>query len=214
MKRIISMILALLLLTASASAEIVGRAGNDYIHRWIAPNGQALYFVSAEAEPFVHMEDVNFDGVEDVVAMTFAGASNFGAEFFVWDDGRYEAVTHDGADALVNYTLHPGTGLVETYVQDGWAGVLHTRMLWRWRGSRLELVGTASGAAASLTTYDGNLTTEITDNSMVRLRVWDNLSPDREPLMDIIVSMEDEEAVSAGLDEERRELWQELMYWD
>ena len=214
MKKLFLTLLALMTVAHAARADIVGQAGDDYIHQWIAPNGQALYFVSAEMEPLAHMEDVNFDGAEDVVVVTSAGASNLGAEFFVWADGRYEPVTHFGADALTNYTLYPEAGLVETYVQEGWAGVLHTRMLWRWNDSHLELVGTASGAAASMTTYDGRLTTVITDHSMVRLQVWDNLSPNREQLMDIIVYAEDEEAVSAGLEEERRELWQELMYWD
>lgn len=214
MKRFFSMMLALLLLTGSARAEIVGQAGDDYIHQWIAPNGQALYFVSAEMEPFVHMEDVNFDGVEDVVAMTVAGASNYGAEFFVWDDGQYVPAIHFGVDALVNYTLHPEVGLVETYVQEGWAGVLHTRRLWRWEGYNLVQVAIAYSDVLSTMTEGDNLVTEVTDYSKVRLRVRDTSSSIDTLLMDVTVPVDDEQAVTAALEEERRVLWEDLLLWE
>ena len=209
MKRFLPLLLALMMLVPVARAEIVGRAGDDYIHQWIAPNGQALYFVSPEEEPYIHMEDVNFDGVEDVVATIFRGASNFGAEFFVWDGATYVPVAHTGADSLVNHTLYPELGLVETYVQEGRAGALHTRQLWRWNGTELELVRTASGGEVSTMTFEGDLITVVTDNTLVRLRVRDHLSGGEEPLLDMTVSYgDDTDALEAALEEENRVFWQ------
>lgn len=211
MKRVFLTLLALLTLASTARAEIVGRAGDDYIHQWIAPNGQALYFVSQEEEPYVHMEDVNFDGVEDVVASTFHGASNFGAEFFVWDGGFYVPVRHSGADTLVNYGLYPEAGLVETYVQEGRAGALHTRQLWRWKGTELELVRTATGSDVSTMTFEGDLVIVVTDNTLVRLRVRDHLSGGEEPTLDMTVSYGDgTDTLEAALEEENRVFWQGL----
>ena len=218
MKRFFLVLLAALMLIPAARAEIVGRAGDDYIHQWIAPNGQALYFVSPEEEPYVRMEDVNFDGIEDVVAMTFRGASNFGAEFFVWDGGAYVPVTHTGADSLVNHELYPEWGLVETYVQEGWAGALHTRQLWRWNGAALELVRTASGSEVSTTTIEDRVVTVVTDDNLVRLRVWDDLNRSTENgatgptlLMDMVVPLHDSEALLAADREENRVLWEGLL---
>ena len=212
MKRLLTVLCVLLAVATSARAEIVGRAGDDYIHRWMAPNGQAVYFVSPESEPYVHMEDVNFDGIEDIVAMTFRGASNFGAEFFVWNGTAYEPVAHVGADALVNHELYPELGLVGTYVQEGWAGALHTKQLWRWKGTELELVRTASGSEVSDMTFEGDLITVVTDTTLVWLRVWDNLNGTDGPalLMDMTVSHADEAALLAALREEERILWQGL----
>lgn len=214
MKRLLTVLCVLLTVVSSARAEIVGQAGDDYIHRWIAPNGQALYFVSAEMNPPVHMEDVNFDGVEDVVIMTSAGASNFGAEFFVWADGRYEDATHFGVDALTNYTLHPEAGLVETYVQEGWAGLLHTTRFWRWEGCNLVQVAVANSDVWNAMTEGDNLVTEITDYSRARLRVWDTSSSVTTLLMDATVPVDDEQAVSAALEEERRVLRENLLIWE
>ena len=216
MKRITTVLLALLLAASSARAEIVGRAGDDYIHQWMAPNGQALYFVSPEEEPYVHMEDVNFDGVEDVVASTIRGASNFGAEFFVWDGRAYVPVTHSGTDTLVNYTLYPELGLVETNIQESWA--LHTKQLWRWHGTALELVRTASRDEMSAMTVEDRVVTTVTDGNLVRLRVWDSLNRSRENgvtgstlLMDQLVSLENMEALLAAEKEEDRVFWEGLM---
>ena len=217
MKRLLSMLAALMLLMPVARAEIVGLAGDDYIHRWEAPNGQSLYFVSREEEPYVLMKDVNFDGVDDVVVTTFIGASNFGAEFFVWDGWQYVPVAHFGSDSLVNHTLYPETGLVETDVQEGLAGALHTRMLWRWQGTDLELIRTATGSEVTMMTVEGDLTTLVTDSGQLQLRVTDNLNLTERNgvispavLLEITVSAHDEEALSAARQEELRVFWEGL----
>ena len=88
----------------SAGAEIVGRtAEGDFIHRYLASNGQELFFVSMEREPPVNREDVNGDGVDDLVVYTAIGASNYFVEFFVWDGEKYVMAQHGGrrADQLL-----------------------------------------------------------------------------------------------------------------
>ena len=175
MKRFFSILLALLMLVSVAQAEVVGRAGNDFIYRWIAPNGQELYFVSKEEEPYVLMKDVNFDGVEDVVVTTFRGAANFGVEFFVWDRGGYVMAEHPGEDSLVNYDLYPEEGLIMTGVSDGVVG--NTKELWRWNGTHLERIRHAVAGPLETIAFDDDLMIQTTDHSLVRVRIWDDLHP-------------------------------------
>lgn len=217
MKRLLPLLIALLLLTASARAEIVGRAADDYIHRWEAPNGQMLYFVSREEEPWPHMVDVNFDGVEDVAVTTFRGASNFGVAFFVWDGGAYVPVEHPGADKLVNYELIPEAGLLLTGTSDGMAGAWNTKQLWRWNGTSLTLVRSAASGPVETVAFEGERMIQTTDNGRVRIRVWDDLNPatydgvtSAALLFDATVSMDDEETLRNALDEERRILLEGL----
>lgn len=218
MKRLLSLLTALLLLCPAARAEIVGLAGDEYIHQWVAPNGQPLYFVSREPEPYVRMEDVNFDGVDDVIVTTFIGASNFGVVFFVWDGEAYVPVTPPGEEVLMNYNLRPQLGLVETGVSEGPGGVMSTRKIWRWRGTELELMRTASGSEVTATTIDGDIMTTVTDRSLVRLRVWDELNPVEENgaisaalLMDVTVEYRDEDALQAAMQTVEDVLWDGLL---
>ena len=209
MKRFCAMLAVLLMVVCSAQAEIVGRAGDQYIHSWTAPNGQTLYFVSQEQEPYVHMEDVNFDGTEDVVVLTTEGASNFGYEFFVWSNGVYVPVAHGSADELVNYTLYPELGLVETFLDEGPAGILHVRKLWRWDGTDLLLMRTASSEEAETWTFDNGVTTVVTNSRLAHMRVWRTIDgvTDTTPLMDVTVAMDDEEAIQAAQQEEAKAFW-------
>ena len=218
MKRLLPLLTALLLLCPAARAEIVGRAGNDYIHQWTAPSGQPLYFVSAEQEPYVRMEDVNFDGMEDVVATTLLGARNFGAVFFVWDGEAYVPVTLPGEEVLMNYTLHPQLGLVETLVSEGPGGVMSTRKIWRWKGTELELMRTASGSEVTEMTVEGDIVTTATDRSLVRLRVWDNLTSMEANgvigpalLMDMTIDFSDEDTLHAATQAMDEFIWDGLL---
>lgn len=218
MKRFLILFAALMLLAAPACAEVVGRAGNDYIHRWVAPNGQELYFVSMEEDPFVQMKDVNFDGVEDVVVITFRGAANFGVEFFVWDGGAYVPVEHPGADRLVNYELYSELALVETGANDGLAGMLGDRQLWRWDGAKMTLVRGEWRTEVETWSYDGDLTTIVKDNGYVHMCVWDyvnrvTLNGVTGPalLLDTVVGIYDEEACLAAMDEADSAFWQGLL---
>ena len=63
-------------LGVTASAEIVGKTADGWIHRYIADNGQEIYFVSTGEEALVETDaDVNFDGHPDleVTFVTEAG---------------------------------------------------------------------------------------------------------------------------------------------
>lgn len=111
--------------------------GDEYIHRIEAPNGQALYYLSKEEEAFVTYRDVNFDGMEDIVVISSQGASNTWFLFFVWDGENYVRAGWDAGDdtGLPNYELLAGDGLVLASANDGWAGGLHHRWLYRWEGT-------------------------------------------------------------------------------
>lgn len=123
----------------SAGAEIVGRtAEGDFIHRYLASNGQELFFVSMEREPPVDREDVNGDGVDDLVVYTAIGASNYFVEFFVWDGEKYVMAQHGGG-ALANYCV-TDSGYVVSYGKNGWAGALFDDRVYAWDGTDLRLV--------------------------------------------------------------------------
>ena len=86
MKRLFAMLLVMLLMMSAGLAEttILGYMPDDeYIHQYLAPNGQLLWFTAMEQEPYISFEDVNFDGCEDIVIVVAMGASNAFAEFFV-----------------------------------------------------------------------------------------------------------------------------------
>lgn len=177
-KRLCSLLLVLLLLPAAAPAEVVGREGmygDEYIHRIEAPNGQALYYLSKEEEAFVTYRDVNFDGMEDIVVISSQGASNTWFFFFVWDGENYVRAGWDAGDdtGLPNYELLAGDGLVLASCNDGWAGGLHHRWLYRWEGTDLRLVRSAVSEEYQEMAVDGQtgavVTTTYNDRMSVRV---------------------------------------------
>ncbi|MDY2657456.1 MAG: hypothetical protein SOV75_10650 [Candidatus Limiplasma sp.] len=177
-KWLCSLLLILLLLPAAAPAEVVGREGmygECYIHRIEAPNGQALYYLSKEEEAFVTYRDVNFDGTEDIVVISVQGASNTWFLFFVWDGENYVRAGWDAGDdrGLPNYELLAGDGLVLASCNDGWAGGLHHRWLYRWEGTDLRLVRSAVSEEYQETAVDGQtgavVTTTYHDRMSVRV---------------------------------------------
>ena len=177
-KRLCSLLLVLLLLPAAAPAEVVGRDGmygDRYIHRIEAPNGQALYYLSKEEEAFVTCRDVNFDGMEDIVVISAQGASNTWFLFFVWDGENYVRAGWDAGDdtGLPNYELLAGDGLVLASSNDGWAGGLHHRRLYRWEGTDLRLVRSAVSEEYHQMAVDGQagavVTTTYHDRMSVRV---------------------------------------------
>ncbi len=115
MKRLLALLL-MMLLGASALAEttVLGyMSDGDYIHQYVAPNGQLLWFTAMEEKPHIKQEDVNFDGAEDIVVFTILGASNFFTEFFLYDAqaDMYVLATHPGQEhGICNYGLHPALG--------------------------------------------------------------------------------------------------------
>lgn len=175
-KRLCSLLLVLLLLPAAALAEVVGREGmygDEYIHRIEAPNGQALYYLSKEEEAFVTYRDVNFDGMEDIVVISVQGASNTWFLFFVWDGENYVRAGWDAGDdtGLPNYELLAGDGLVLASCNDGWAGGLHHRWLYRWEGTDLRLVRSAVSEEYQEMAVDGQTGAVVTTTYNDRMSV-------------------------------------------
>lgn len=177
-RRLCSLLLAFALLPAAAPAEVVGRDGmyaDRYIHRIEAPNGQALYYLSTEEDAFVTARDVNFDGVDDLVVFSARGASNAWVLFFVWDGNAYVRATWDAGEdtGLPNYELLAGDGLVLASSNDGWAGGLHHRRLYRWEGTDLRLVRSAVSEEYHQMAVDGQtgavVTTTYHDRMSVRV---------------------------------------------
>lgn len=176
-KRLCSLLLVLLLLPAAAPAEVVGREGmygDEYIHRIEAPNGQALYYLSREEEAFVTYRDVNFDGVEDIVVISVQGASNTWFLFFVWDGENYVRAGWDAGDdtGLPNYELLAEDGLVLASCNDGWAGGLHHRWLYRWEGTDLRLVRSAVSEEYQEMVVDGQTGAVVTTTYNDRMSVY------------------------------------------
>lgn len=177
-RRLCALFLVLSLLPAGALAEVVGREGmygDEYIHRIEAPNGQSLYYLSKEEEAFVTYRDVNFDGMEDIVVISSQGASNTWFLFFVWDGENYVRAGWDAGDdtGLPNYELLAGDGLLLANSNDGWAGGLHHRWLYRWEGTDLRLVRSAVSEECQETVLDGQtgaiITTTYNDRMCVRV---------------------------------------------
>lgn len=216
MKYLVAMLVAALLLGAVASAEVVGVAGDDYIIRHIAPNGQELFFVAMEPEPFVIEEDVNFDGVPDLVVTTVRGASNFFCEFFIRVGDQYSMVEHPFMDyGFCNHTLYPEQGVVVSHTNDGYAGALHETHLYRWDGDSLVLLRRAVSDSLENWVFDGQTRTQTIDDAMIHMQIWDysrNIY-EGELIWEKIIALDDP-AVSGELDgifaEEEAALWEGL----
>ena len=174
MKKCIAILLGLLLAAAPAAAEIVGSAANgDYIHRYAAPDGQEIYFVSFLEEPEVFEQDVNFDGEPDLVALTAYGTSNTYYEFFVKGDDGYTRAPHPGNDAgLINYSLDEKNQFVETYANNGFAGLLHERCLYRWEDGQLRPLRRLVADMLETWETEGSVMTHTIHDDQVRLCVY------------------------------------------
>jgi len=214
MKRMIAGCLAALLLCAAlpAGAEIVGRSGDEFIHRYIAPNGQEIYFTSWEEEPPLEFKDVNGDGAEDIVIVTAIGASNAVYAFWVWDGEQYAWAMENCPDyGLYNYGLTED-GRVVSRANNGYAGALFSAEIYGWDGPRLKLLRKmVSDNNAWLDMTEGMMT-EYTELERLRIRLWDytgTASDLEEPVWEKLVPLEDmsadmfneiEERLTEGLD--------------
>lgn len=135
---------------AAGTLEVLTETEDGAIYRYTAPNGQAIYFNSDSAEededavthaPVVRMEDVNFDGVDDLVVITAIGASNDFSELYLWNGEKYVYVLHYGTvGGLANVTLDAARGYVISNANNGYAGLLHETAIYRWVGTELQLV--------------------------------------------------------------------------
>lgn len=128
---------------ASGNVEKLTVAADQAIYRYTTSNGQELYFVAdAMEEPVVQMEDVNFDGTDDVVITTRMGASNAYDDFYVWDGQQYVYATPDGlsGSGLANYSLDAEKGYVLSHANNGLAGLECEVGIYRWEGLELKPV--------------------------------------------------------------------------
>lgn len=169
--------LALTMPCASALGDVVGRTQEDWIHRFTAPNGQEIYYVAGlpEDEERVTMEDVNFDGIDDVVVLTANGASNAFSEFYVWDGAQYAlAMRNQSPDiGLANYALCPELGLVVSHASNGLAGLLHETNIYRWDGTNLILLRSAVADYEHTSLFEGSRFTSIDNYDAVHMRVYE-----------------------------------------
>ena len=174
MKKMVSLFCALALLLGMivpAGAEIVGYTGEwNYIHRYLAPNGQELFFVSSEQEPPVLLEDLNRDGTEDIVVCTAMGTSNCYVEFFVWDGEKYVMARHTG-DALSNYTVTP-SGYILSHGNSGWAGALFEERVYVWEGTNLRMVRKILSEQEETMTFGENSYTVSWNEDALHVCVW------------------------------------------
>lgn len=175
----ILMIFALALVLAlpcAAGAEIVGRAGDGFIHRYTADNGQDVYFVSNTEEAMVTYDDVNFDGHPDLAVITALGASNAWYEFYLWNGSAYEYAEHWAAD-IINYELVDGKYLVSRS-NDGSAGMLFHTAVCVWDGNVLKTLRTMVSEEESQTVWEGRTMTQTTnlDRLHVILRASESLA--------------------------------------
>lgn len=148
-------------------------AGN-YVHCYMPPEGAPLYFTAAVPDPVISMEDVNFDGLEDIVIMTASGASNAFYEFFVYDPaaGTYVYADHPGAaDGLCNYVLYPEYGIVATHANNGSAGAEHEDCLFRWQGTDMQKIRSAVSQVLVVSASDDYTHTQTTYFEFIHIAV-------------------------------------------
>ena len=216
MKRLFAMLLVMLLMMSAGLAEttILGYMPDDeYIHQYLAPNGQLLWFTAMEQEPHISFEDVNFDGYEDIVIVVTRGASNFFAEFFVYDPNAdaYTLATHHDTDAgICNYRLYPEYGIVESHASNGNAGLLHVWNLYHWEGNNLKLIRSAVSDEWSEDIFEGQTYTNIIHGDTLHVTVRDHTdAQDEAVLWEIMIPKTDAEQRDI-YSEEMAALWQGL----
>ena len=213
-----AILLSALLFAASARGEIVGTTPqHENIHRYTAPNGQEIYYISREDEwATVQEEDVNFDGHDDLVFLITLGASNGFFEFYVWDDGQYVLAGRNHLDdlGLGNYELDPENGYVISHYSNGWAGLLHEKHIFRWNGNDLELVRYAISEHHKTSVFEGDVFVTIENNDLVHVRVFEcHYGEDErtdEVIFERIGSMKEGFDEHALLEEESAALWNGL----
>ena len=187
--------------------------GEGYIHQYIAPNGKAIYFTAELAEPYITFADVNFDGREDIVIMTVSGASNSWFKFFVYDKVRdeYVYVRHAGdAAGLINYELYPAYGIVGSRGSNGYAGALHVMNLYRWDGTDLKIIRTATSDEWAESTFEDDVYTQIIRGDLLHITVRDYTNGyEGTVLFDQVIPMEAIEYRDI-FTEEMDALWQDI----
>lgn len=216
MKRLLALMMALLLMPAAgAETTILGHMpDHEYIHQYVAPNGQLLWFTAREREPYIKQEDVNFDGHEDIVIFVVMGASNFFSEFFIYDaaaDVYTLASHHDTELGICNYQLHPELGIVESQANNGSAGANHEYQLYCWEGNELKLIRSAVSEEKWESTFEDGVHTEVFYTDLLHMTVRNHELGDYDSALvwEKTIVMNEEEYRAAHA-EEMAALWQGL----
>lgn len=201
-----------LLSEVSSVTTVLGRTADwYYIHQYTAPNGQNIYFTALEENVHLIYEDVNFDGFQDIVVHSVMGASSFFSEFFVYSPtyADYVRVVNDsGEDRLCNYQLYPEYGLVGTQANNGYAGLLHVRNLYRWEGNELRLIRSVVSDEWTEDFYEGQTYTSIIHGDTLHITVRDYTDPYEENVLwELIIPKEDTDYRDV-FNEETEALWQ------
>lgn len=161
------------------NAQAVGRAANgDTIFQiFTQDTNQALFFTSSLEKPAVYQQDVDFDGIKDLIVSTASGASNEYVAFFVRRGYEYVPVEVTGLGyCLCNYQLYPQRRLVVSEANNGAAGAFHETVIFCWDGTRLKPLRSAVGEMA-VDDYDQNgLLISAANPQLVRLTVRDHSS--------------------------------------
>lgn len=101
----------------------------------------------------IEMQDVNFDGHDDLVLVTMAGASNTVYTFYLWNEEK-GAFDTESQWEVWNYQLFPAQKLVESYGTSGYAGLLHQIDIYAWEGSEMKLLRSVTWDTLSETDVD------------------------------------------------------------
>lgn len=197
-----------------ANTVVLGwTAEGEYIHQYAAPNGQKICFTACENPVYIIFQDVNFDGIDDIVVHAAAGASNFFSEFFVYSSAAHEYVrvmNNSGEERLCNYQLYPEYGLVGTQSNNGSAGLLHVWNLYRWEGNELRLIRSAVSDEWSESIVEGQTYTSIIHGDTLHVTVSDYTGGDDASVLWEIIIPKEEAEYRDIFNEEMEVLWQGL----
>lgn len=180
------------------------------ILRFTAPNGQEIFFTASTKQPVISLEDVNFDGWDDIVILLTPGAKNAYHTFFVYDEEQGDYYRTDGDDdaGLANYELYPEYGVVSTYANGGNAGLIHVRNLYRWEGNELRLIRSAVSDEWTEDFFEGQTYTSIIHGDTLHITVRDYTDPYEENVLwELIIPKEDTDYRDV-FNEETEALWQ------
>lgn len=189
-----------------------GAGSYRYIYRHTAPNGQELYFTTSMMDPIVEFEDVNFDGMNDIVVMLASGASNAYYAFFVYDedaDTYYRVDCEHSDTGLANFQLYPELGIVLSHSNDGNAGAMHNYMLFTWEDGWLKHLRSATSVNVEEYTSFWGGSTVTTWHDRIRIVVWDYSGDEAVKLFEEIITLKDAEYRDI-FNEEMEALWQGL----
>ena len=136
-------------------------------------NGQTLYLSGDQEEALYHkMEDVNFDGIDDLVTFPTLGASNFFADFYVYEpETRQYVHAPVRGGQICNYTLDAQRRLVISDMNDGARD--GEKWIYAWKEGRLSPVRSMIVKTYEEAAFEGHFFTQTTDFSRYTIEIRD-----------------------------------------